>query len=95
MFLFNYRIRSDNNVDNSIEILKIWIEEEKKNYHSVDFLFHEESNGFEDEKRIADWSPSRFSHIIKLREEAINYARKVWADFIFVSLKNIFLQFLL
>lgn len=81
----NFRIRSDNNIDNSIEILKIWLEKEKTKYHAVDFLFHEETNGFDDEKGIADWSSSRFSHIIKLREEAMNYARKVWADFIFVS----------
>ncbi|XP_043461056.1 glycosyltransferase 25 family member [Leptopilina heterotoma] len=84
-------IRSDNNIDNSIEILKIWIEEEKTKYHSVDFSFHEEANGFEDEKGITDWSSSRFSHIIKLREEAVNYARKVWADFIFMLDADVFL----
>lgn len=84
-------IRSDNNIDDSIEILKKWIEAEKPKYHDVDFLFDEKSNGFADETGIADWSASRFSHVIKLREEAMNHARKMWADFIFMIDADIFL----
>lgn len=84
-------IRSDNNIDNSIEILKAWLEKEKRKYHAVDFLFYEESKGFDDEKGVADWSPKRFSHVIKLKEEAINHARKMWADFVFILDADAFL----
>lgn len=31
------------------------------------------------------WSTARFQHIMRLKEEAIRVARKMWADYIFVS----------
>ncbi|XP_033222160.1 glycosyltransferase 25 family member-like isoform X2 [Belonocnema kinseyi] len=84
-------IRSDNNIDKSIEILNTWLEQQKTKYHAVDFLFDDKSKGFDDEKGIADWSPTRFSNIIKLREEAVHHARKIWADFIFMLDADVFL----
>lgn len=39
---------------------------------------------FADEESLAHWSKSRFRHVISLREMALNYARNVWADFLFV-----------
>lgn len=50
----------------------------------VNATLDEESHGHDDEKGIADWSSKRFEHIINLREEVLDYARRIWADFIFV-----------
>ncbi|XP_014487037.1 PREDICTED: glycosyltransferase 25 family member isoform X2 [Dinoponera quadriceps] len=84
-------VRSDNNVDNSIEILTKWINSEGELYHSLNVHLNATSTGFEDEKTIADWSPSRFAHIIDLRERALNHARQVWADFIWMLDADVFL----
>ncbi|XP_024871369.1 glycosyltransferase 25 family member-like, partial [Temnothorax curvispinosus] len=75
-------IRSDNNVDNSIKILNKWISTRSEMYHSLNVDLNASSTGFEDEKSIANWSPRRFAHVIDLREQALDYARKIWADFI-------------
>lgn len=52
----------------------------------INATLDEKTHGHEDEKGIADWSPKRFEHIIKLREEVLDCAKKIWADFIFVSI---------
>lgn len=79
-----FRIRSDNNIDNTIDVLNTWLKKHNKEYHSIDLILDDKSEGFSDEKGIADWSNNRFSHVIKYREEALNYARRIWADYIFV-----------
>lgn len=84
--LLLYRIRSDNNVDNTIDVLKTWLDSVESKYQNVNFTFDPNSNGIEGEKGMADWTEARFNHVINLREQALNYARYIWADFIFVSL---------
>lgn len=76
---------SDNNIDNSIEILNNWINSERNKYHSLSINLNTTSIGHHDEITITDWSPQRFAHVIDLRERALNYARGAWADFILVS----------
>lgn len=85
-FILFFRICSDNNIDNTNEILRAWLAEESEKYHTVDIYIDEKSNGFEDEESNTDWSLLRFTHVINLRQEALNYARKIWADFIWVIL---------
>lgn len=73
-------------MDNSIEILNVWLSEQLSNYHLVNVVLDEKSTGIEDEEDIADWSSNRFTHVINLREELFNYGRKIWADYLFVSI---------
>ncbi|XP_011877481.1 PREDICTED: glycosyltransferase 25 family member isoform X1 [Vollenhovia emeryi] len=84
-------IRSDNNVDNSIGILNKWISTRSEMYHSMNVHLNESSRGFVDERSIADWSPRRFAHVIDLREQALDYARAIWADFILMLDADVFL----
>ncbi|KAK2578642.1 hypothetical protein KPH14_012134 [Odynerus spinipes] len=84
-------IRSDNNIDNSSEVLKTWLAAESNKYHDVNIYIHEESKGFEDENSITDWSSLRFAHVMNLRQEALDYARKIWADFIWIIDADVFL----
>ncbi|CAL7944133.1 unnamed protein product [Xylocopa violacea] len=85
------RIYSDNNIDNSIGILSTWLKSQDNKYHVVQINFHEESNGFADEIGITHWSTERFLHVINLREEALNTARNVWADFVLMLDADVFL----
>ncbi|KAI4482603.1 hypothetical protein M0804_008456 [Polistes exclamans] len=85
-------IRSDNNIDNTSEVLRAWLAEESEKYHTIDTFIDDNSNGFEDEKSSTNWSPLRFKHVINLRQEALDYARKIWADFIWMLDADTFLM---
>ncbi|XP_012220536.2 glycosyltransferase 25 family member isoform X2 [Linepithema humile] len=89
--VLQHRIRSDNNIDNSIKILNKWIDSEGEKYHYLNIYLNTTTTGFEDERTYADWSPHRFAHVINLREEALNYAREIWADFILMLDADVFL----
>lgn len=86
LFFFFFRICSDNNIDNTSEILRAWLAGVSEKYHTVNTYIDEKSYGFKDEESSTDWSLLRFTHVINLREKALNYARKIWADFIWVIL---------
>lgn len=61
------------------------MEEQNGNYFSVKVTLDEKTHGHEDEQGIADWTPMRFEHVIKLREKILDHARKIWSDYLFVS----------
>ncbi|XP_078041605.1 glycosyltransferase 25 family member [Augochlora pura] len=84
-------IYSDNNIDNSIEILSTWIDNRVNEYHGIDTDFNEKSIGFEDEDGVADWSIQRFLHVINLREKGLNAGRQLWADFVLMLDADVFL----
>lgn len=84
-------IYSDNNVDNSIQILTLWLNNESRKYHGVEINFDLESSGFKDEKGIAHWSRQRILHVINLREKALNAGRNIWADFVWMLDADVFL----
>ena len=76
-------IRSDHNEDNSEDILETWLESQN-GYHFKDVSIGKNSGErFQDQKAgPLEWSPSRFKHMIALKEEALFKARKLWADWI-------------
>lgn len=84
---FFLRIHSDNNIDNSIEILSTWLVNKGNEYHGIEINFDKESNGFEDENGIADWSTQRFLHVINLREKSLIAGSNMWADFLWVCVR--------
>lgn len=85
-----FRIRSDHNIDGTIEILRKWVKSIDKEYHSIDLEFSVDEENFPQSKGVAHWSEDRFSHIINLRETALYSARKKWADYYLVNKTNTF-----
>ncbi|CAB3365137.1 Hypothetical predicted protein [Cloeon dipterum] len=76
-------IRSDHNEDNTLKILRLWLSSVERLYHSINTeLRSSNPKRFIDESSPTQWSPLRFDHLIKLKEEALVYARHAWADFI-------------
>uniref|UniRef100_A0A2M4ARY6 Putative glycosyltransferase 25 family member n=1 Tax=Anopheles triannulatus TaxID=58253 RepID=A0A2M4ARY6_9DIPT len=76
-------IRSDHNEDRSIEITKAWLKRTTALYHSVDFKYRTEPAGKrESEKTYTHWTEDRFADVIRLKEEALQTARKMWADYV-------------
>lgn len=100
IFLF-HRIKSDHNEDATPDILRAWENEvaEWGKYHSVIVSITDsppQRQSDQGDTPVA-WTPQRFRHIIRLKEEAIKLATKLWADYIWVSYMhfdyNIFYKF--
>ncbi|KAH9642350.1 hypothetical protein HF086_004882 [Spodoptera exigua] len=85
-------IYSDFNEDKSIEILEKWVDKYASLYNGV-YLTTNSSSGrlHRDEKSSIHWSSDHFKHVISLREKALNFARKMWADYLFMIDADVFL----
>ena len=86
-------IRSDHNEDETEKILTIWSKKWKDRmkgnhkhdvYHSLDIVINDQlgSRQPDQEKGPLQWSQMRFEHVMGLREEGLNAARKSWADWV-------------
>eukprot|EP00058_Branchiostoma_floridae_P008205 XP_002593693.1 hypothetical protein BRAFLDRAFT_107673 [Branchiostoma floridae] len=76
-------IQSDHNIDNTSAVIQEWLDGVGHLYHHVDFYHKDAPNYFPDEEGANHWSGTRLRHVIKLRQQALEYARKRWADFMF------------
>ncbi|KAL7741179.1 hypothetical protein ACLKA6_018203 [Drosophila palustris] len=76
-------LRCDHSSDNSDELLQQWLRRSGNLYHSINYDFDHETQRYQNETSVYDWPVSRFKHVIALKEEALQYARDIWADFIF------------
>ncbi|KAL3275915.1 hypothetical protein HHI36_020650 [Cryptolaemus montrouzieri] len=84
-------IRSDHNSDNTIEVLETWISSVQHQYHSISTDFIEKPERYPGEVGPAHWTEERFQNIINLRESALSYARKIWADYFLTIDCDVFL----
>ncbi|XP_063838051.1 glycosyltransferase 25 family member [Ostrinia nubilalis] len=86
-------ISSDHNEDDSDKILDKWVEQYGLEYNGIHLSLNSSTSGklFPDEVRSTHWSEQRFAHVIDLREEALDYMRKIWADYIFMLDADVFL----
>ncbi|XP_053684624.1 glycosyltransferase 25 family member [Sabethes cyaneus] len=75
-------IRSDHNEDRSVEITKAWLKRTSKLYHNVDFGYRSDAKKRSDESSSTHWSEQRFADVIRLKQEALEKARFMWADYI-------------
>lgn len=78
------RIKSDQNQDQSLEIMNKWVSSVEKSYHHIYHELTTSSPSAVDDKIPTNWTEERFKHIINLREEAMDKGRELWADFVWV-----------
>jgi len=89
IIILSCRIRSDHNEDGTLKILRPWLGSVEQEYHSINSELRSSSpSRFSDEETPTQWSTLRFEHVIKLKEEALTFARYAWADFIWVNLSS-------
>jgi collagen beta-1,O-galactosyltransferase len=82
------RIKSDHNEDNSAEILRAWAEDVQDwgKYHSVSVeIIDGPPFRHDDQETPVEWTSKRYQHIMRLKEEAVKVARKIWADYVWVD----------
>ncbi|XP_043102113.1 procollagen galactosyltransferase 2 [Puntigrus tetrazona] len=81
---------TDHNVDNTTSMLREWLKNRQSRYHYVEWRPMEEPRSYTDEWGPKHWAPSRFNHVMKLRQAALKAARERWADYIlFVDSDNL------
>ncbi|CAK1554570.1 unnamed protein product [Leptosia nina] len=78
-------VYSDYNSDKSDDILNDWVDKYSSAYQEVHITTNATTDVMhEDQESITHWSVLRYKHVIKLRENALNFARGVWADYVFM-----------
>ncbi|CAB3226126.1 unnamed protein product [Arctia plantaginis] len=83
---------SDFNEDNSIEIIEKWVEKHSLEYKRLYVITNSSSGSLHnDEAKCVQWTPQHFTHVINLREKALEFARQMWADYIFMIDADVFL----
>lgn len=75
-------IRSDHNVDNTVQIIDAWLNTTQNSYHTVNKKYKLENGKRRTEKSESDWPYERLTHVINMKEEALNFARKNWYDYV-------------
>ncbi|XP_016963573.1 glycosyltransferase 25 family member [Drosophila biarmipes] len=76
-------LRCDHSSDDSIDLLRKWLNNSGDLYHSVSYVFEPDEQSYANESSPYEWPASRFKHLIALKEEAFQYGRDIWADFVF------------
>lgn len=66
-------------------MLHQWIFNWSHEYHHVNIEYDNTTKRRESEASQIHWSDERYLDVIRMKEEALNYGRKIWADYVFVS----------
>lgn len=80
-------IKTNDNTDNTIELLKLFIEKYGSEYGSI---YYNDDDISENLKRYAEheWNCERFKILGKIRQDSIDYAKKLNADYFVVDCDN-------
>ncbi|TMS08023.1 Procollagen galactosyltransferase 2 [Larimichthys crocea] len=73
---------TDHNSDNTTAILKEWLTVMQKFYHYVEWRPMDKPTSYAGELGPKHWPNSRYEYVMKLKQAALNFARKRWADYI-------------
>ncbi|KAF1474772.1 putative inactive glycosyltransferase 25 family member 3, partial [Pygoscelis antarcticus] len=73
---------TDHNSDNTTAMLREWLEAVGKDYHSVAWKVQEEPSSYPDELGPKHWSDKRYENLMRLKQEALTYAREQRADYV-------------
>ncbi|XP_072776047.1 procollagen galactosyltransferase 1 isoform X1 [Taeniopygia guttata] len=86
-------LAADHSVDNTSAVLSEWLSRVRSRYHRVSWRHQELPRSFPDEEGPKHWSPSRYEHLMRLRQEALEAARAMWADYLlFLDADNVLLN---
>jgi len=86
-------IQTDHNIDSTYNVLFTWSENVKILYHSIKLLHESEPFEYADTVGPNVWSENRYLKVLKLRQNALEEARKQWANYIlFIDSDNFLLN---
>lgn len=73
---------TDHNSDNTTAVLKEWLTVMQTYYHYVEWRPMDQPISYAGEFGPKHWPNSRYEYVMKLKQAALNFARKHWADYI-------------
>nr|XP_060613147.1 probable inactive glycosyltransferase 25 family member 3 [Anolis sagrei ordinatus] len=73
---------TDHNVDNTTEILREWLTAMESHYRYIEWKAVEEPSSYANETGPKHWTKERFEHVMRLKQEALDFARDERADYI-------------
>lgn len=76
-------IQTDHNEDNTYNLLKTWKENVESKYHKVVLKHEYEPKSYKNAKGPNHWTSERYNNLLRLKQNALEEARKQWADFVF------------
>ncbi|XP_056181821.1 procollagen galactosyltransferase 1 [Falco biarmicus] len=83
----------DHSEDNTTALLREWLLRVQGLYHRVEWRPAEEPRSYPDEEGPKHWSPSRYEHVMRLRQAALEAARAIWADYLlFLDADNVLIN---
>lgn len=82
-----YRIYSDYSSDSSDHIVGDWIKKHGDEYGAAYVTMNSNQTGYDHPEELGTegWSHSHIEHIIDLRDKALDFGRKLKADYLLVS----------
>ncbi|KAG8448003.1 hypothetical protein GDO86_015197 [Hymenochirus boettgeri] len=81
---------TDHNEDKTLEVLQDWLEAVRPLYHSVVLKVQVSPRWYPEETGPKHWPKERYEHVMKLRQEAVNFAMEKNFDYIlYVDADNI------
>ncbi|XP_053551653.1 inactive glycosyltransferase 25 family member 3 [Bombina bombina] len=81
---------TDHNEDATIEVLQKWVEAVRPLYRSVEWKVQHRPRWYPEETGPKHWPRERYEHVMKLKQDALDYARAHKADYIlFTDADNI------
>ncbi|XP_066569206.1 probable inactive glycosyltransferase 25 family member 3 [Amia ocellicauda] len=75
-------VATDHNLDNTTAILREWLTVMQKYYHKVEWRPMEMPTSYPGELGPKHWPNGRFEYVMKLKQAALNFAKRQWADYI-------------
>ncbi|CAM5163571.1 unnamed protein product [Eretmochelys imbricata] len=76
---------TDHNIDNTTKILWEWLTAMEKHYHYIEWKSVEEPSSYPDELGPKHWTDERYEHVMKLKQEALSFARAEGADYLLLT----------
>ena len=73
---------SDHNEDETLDILIPWLDSQGEFHSKKIDIDHDRKRFLDQEQGPLHWSPQRFQYMIQIKEKALDYARQMWADWI-------------
>ncbi|KAG7477300.1 hypothetical protein MATL_G00092830 [Megalops atlanticus] len=73
---------TDHNIDNTTAVLREWLTIMQKFYHYVEWRPMEKPTSYPGEMGPKHWTNGRYEYVMKLKQAALNFAKRRWADYI-------------
>ncbi len=86
-------VRSDHNEDGTVAVLRSWLDDVGGGYHFLNISLSDDWPVLDRQRHgPTAWGEDRFRHLMRLKEEALEEARRIWVDRVLFLDADVFLM---